>query len=251
LSQELNFQHRGLVQQGYRYSPGELQELVWGLRFTPSVCMLLALYGLATQQAYVHFMLAAVGILPFWFPAWHPFDLFYNHMLRPLWSGVKLPSNPLPRRIACFMGGSMNLGIGLAFVYQSPFVAYLLGAILIALQSVVISTHFCLGSWMYEGFMKMIGLWSPPIPVEQAKELIGRGARLVDVRSPEDFSKEHIPGAINLPLETLKQHLDELRDQCVVLYCQRGILSQLAARTLKRKGCSEVYNLGAMSRWQE
>jgi len=145
----------------------------------------------------------------------------------------------------------MNFGIGLAFVYHSPFVAYSLGATLIALQLVVITTHFCLASWIYEGFMKMMGLWSPPIPLEQAKDLIDGGARLVDVRSPDDFSKKHIPGAINLPLETLKQHLDELRDEPVVLYCQRGILSQLAARTLKRNGCSEVYNLGAMSRWQE
>lgn len=251
MSQELNFQHRGLVQQGYCYTPGELQELVWGLRFTPSACMLLALYGLATQQANVFFILAAVGILPFWFPAWHPFDLLYNHLLRPLWNGVKLPSNPLPRRIACLMGGSMNFAIGLAFVYQSPVVAYSLGTTLIALQLVVITSHFCLVAWMYEGFMKLLGMWSPPIPFEQAKELIEGGARLIDVRSPADFSKKHLPGAINLPLEKLNQHLDELRDQRVVLYCQRGILSQLAARTLKRKGCSEVYNLGAMSRWQE
>ncbi len=247
----MNFQHRGLVQQGYRYTPGELQELVWGLGFTPSACMLVALYGLATQQAYVHFTMAAVGILPFWFPASHPFDLFYNHLLRPLWNGVRLPPTPLPRRIACFLGGSMNLGIGLAFVYQSPFVAYVLGTTLIALQLVVITTNFCLAAWMYEGLMKTIGMWTPPIPVEQAKELIDGGARLIDVRNPEDFSKKHIPGAINLPLEKLNQQLDELRDQCVVLYCQRGVLSQIAARSLKRKGCSKVYNLGAMSRWQE
>ncbi len=251
MSQELNFQHRALVQQGYRYTPGELQELVWGLRFTPSACMLLALYGLATQQANVFFILAAVGILPFWIPAWHPFDLFYNHLLRPLWNGVRLPPNPLPRRIACLMGGSMNFAIGLAFVYHSPLVAYVLGAILIALQLVVISTHFCLASWMYEGLMKMLGSWSPPIPVEQAKELIEGGARLIDVRSPEDFSEKHIPGAINLSLEQLNQNLDELSDQCVVVYCHRGVLSQIAARSLKKKGCSEVYNLGAMSRWQE
>jgi rhodanese-related sulfurtransferase len=250
LSERSTFQQRALVQQGYGCSTAELAELEWGLRFTPSVCMLLALYGLATQQAYVHFALAALGILPFWFPEWHPFDVLYNHLLRPLWNGVRLPSNPLPRRIACVMGGSMNLGIGFSFLYHSPLVAYLLGGVLIALQLVVITTHFCLASWIYEGLTKIMGVWSPPIPVEQAKELLGTGAHLIDVRSPADFSKKHIPGAINIPLGELDQHLDEIRDQPVVVYCQRGVLSQIATRTLKGKGLKEVYNLGGIARWE-
>lgn len=105
----LNSQQKALFQQGYDYSPQELQELAWGLRFTPLVCMLGAVYGLATQQPTVHFLLAALGMLPFWSPNWHPFDLLYNSVLRPLWRGVKLPPNPLPRRIACFMGRERSI----------------------------------------------------------------------------------------------------------------------------------------------
>ena len=31
-----------LIQQGYDYSPEQLKELSWGLRFTPSICMAVA-----------------------------------------------------------------------------------------------------------------------------------------------------------------------------------------------------------------
>ena len=64
----LNGQQKFLFQQGYDYSPQELRELAWGLRFTPFVCMLGAVYGLATQQPTVYFLLAALGMLPFWGP---------------------------------------------------------------------------------------------------------------------------------------------------------------------------------------
>ncbi len=144
-----NISQRALAQQGYDYSPAQLSELSWGLRFTPALCMALAVVGLATQQAWIHFVLAALGILPFWFPAWHPLDRLYNHVLRPLWKGVVLPPNPLPRRIACLMGGAMNIGIGAAFAVGDVPLAYGFGAFLITLQLIVISTHFCVTSWRW------------------------------------------------------------------------------------------------------
>ncbi len=49
----------GLHQQGYDYSPEQLSELSWGLRFTPALCMLGAAVGLATQQAWIHFCVAS------------------------------------------------------------------------------------------------------------------------------------------------------------------------------------------------
>ena len=75
-------QYGSLIQQGYDYTGRELSELSWAL-FTPAICMVGAIVGLITQQAPVHFVLAAVGIIPFWFPAAPPLDLFYNHGLSP------------------------------------------------------------------------------------------------------------------------------------------------------------------------
>lgn len=245
---------RALMQQGYDYSPGQLSELSWGLRFTPAVCMALALVGLATQQAWIHFALAALGILPFWLPAWHPLDRLYNHLLRPLWKGVLLPSNPLPRRIACMMGGAMNIGIGAAFTTGNVPLAYGFGAVLIALQLIVITTHFCVASWMYEGLLRLTGRWAPLVSPERAHELVEAGAQLVDVREPDEFARGHLSGAVNLPLSQLEQRVADLAGGVVVLlYCQSGLRSQRALRCFKRAKQSqdpgEIYNLGAMSRW--
>jgi len=248
-SAALSARDRSLFQQGYDYSPQELRTLSWGLRFTPSVCMLGALCALYMQAPRLHFALAALGMLPFWFPDKHPLDFFYNKVVRPLWSGVVLPPNPLPRRIACFMGGSMNILIGASFVYGNVPLAYTFGAVLIALQLIVISTHFCLASWMYEKLMTLLGRWSAPLPVGEAKRLVGEGAKLVDVRDPDEFQQGHLEGAVNIPVGQISQHVEEFKEQAVVLYCKSGLRSQEALQLLKRQGGATAYNLGAMARW--
>jgi rhodanese-related sulfurtransferase len=244
------FQQKSLVQQGFDYSPAELKEIEWGLRFTPSVCMTLAVYGLLYQLPAVHFALAAIGILPFWFPAWHPFDRLYNHALRPLWNGVALPPNPLPRRIACFSGGAINIGIGVSFMAGSVFWAYFFAVLLIPLQIVVITTHFCVASWMYEGILRVLGRWAPPITVDKANLLLSEGAMLVDVRNPDEFARGHLQNAINIPLDSLTQSLERLEGQTAILYCQSGLRCQKAAQVLTRQCSGAFYNFGAMSRWR-
>jgi rhodanese-related sulfurtransferase len=239
---------RALIQQGYDYSPGQLRELSWGLRFTPLVCMAVALLGLATRQPAIHFGLAALGILPFWFPAAHPVDLFYNHVLRPIWRGVTLPPNPLPRRIACFMGGSMNLGIGFAFVAGNVPLAYVLGGVLVVLQLIVITTHFCMASWMYETLLRAVGVWVPVVPIDEARRLLASGGELIDVREPDEFARSHLPEASNAPLAGVVDSLEPLRDRPLLLYCVSGLRSQRAVQMLRRAGFEQAHNLGAMAR---
>ncbi len=242
---------QSLVQQGYDYSPEELNSLSWGLRFTPSICMVGAVTGLVTQQAWIHFSLAALGILPFWFPAGHPVDFLYNRLLRPLWNGMKLPPNPLPRRIACLMGGAMNVLIGISFLRGAVAWAYGFGAILITLQLVVITSHFCVASWMYQGLLKLIGWWIPPNSLEEIRQERDLGAIFVDVREPQEFVDRHIEGAINVPLGSLPGRLEEFRNQTLIFYCRSGICSQEACRILAEHGGSKALNLGGISRWRE
>ncbi len=236
----------GLHQQGYDYSPEELAELNWGLRFTPALCMLGAATGLATQQVWIHVTLAVLGILPFWFPAANPLDLLYNRALRPLWQGVELPPNPLPRRIACLMGGAMNAGIALSFAHGSASVAFGLGVVLLVLQLIVISTHFCVASWMYEGLLRLLGRFTPPISPDRAHELVEGGATLIDVREPNEFASNHLPGAKNVPLDRFEQPDCKLPSGPLVVYCRSGLRSQRALQIVERDDC---YNLGAMTRW--
>lgn len=243
--------HSGLVQQGYNcYTKEELNNISNGLRFTPLVCMFLAIYGLYIQNPYLHFGIAALGIIPFWFPNHHPFDIFYNKVFRHLVKGNALPSNPLPRRIACLMGGMMNIGIGLAFLYSNVTLAYVFGAILITLQLVVISTHFCVASWMYEMVLRMFGKWDDFISVEKAKDLIKNGALLVDVRNPNEYEKFHLANAINIPLDNLESD-QRLKDHTAILYCKSGMRCSDGKKRLQKMGITNVYNFGGFNRWKE
>lgn len=85
----------------------------------------------------------------------------------------------------------------------------------------------------------------------EAHRLVEAGARLVDVRTPQEFATGHIPGAVNMPVQDLERRMGELtgKDRPVVLYCRSGARSSNAARMLKNAGYAKVHDLGAMSRW--
>ena len=80
---------------------------------------------------------------------------------------------------------------------------------------------------------------------------MAQGAIHVDVRSPEEFAAGHLPGAKNVPLQTLPQAAGAIgpRSAEVVLYCRTGFRSSRAARLLKDAGFTRVHDLGAMRRW--
>ena len=59
------------------------------------------------------------------------------------------------------------------------------------------------------------------VDVDRMLELVGDGALLVDVLPDTIYLQEHLPGATNLPLATLRsEHLDGMdRERPVVVYC--------------------------------
>lgn len=85
----------------------------------------------------------------------------------------------------------------------------------------------------------------------EARSLVAHGARLLDVRSPEEFASGHLPGAVNIPIHQLEQRMSELDPQAtpIVVYCLSGARSAQAASLLTAKGFAGVHDLGPMSRW--
>jgi NADPH-dependent 2,4-dienoyl-CoA reductase/sulfur reductase-like enzyme/rhodanese-related sulfurtransferase len=68
--------------------------------------------------------------------------------------------------------------------------------------------------------------------------------RLLDVRTPEEFAAGAIPGAVNIPIDELRDRLRELpRDRPIAAYCQVGMRGYLATRILLENGFSAA-NLG-------
>jgi len=67
---------------------------------------------------------------------------------------------------------------------------------------------------------------------------------LVDVRTPQEFSGGHIPGAVNIPLDELRSRLEELpKGKKIAAYCQVGQRGYLATRILLQAGFPAV-NIG-------
>ncbi|MCX8006601.1 MAG: rhodanese-like domain-containing protein [Coriobacteriia bacterium] len=80
----------------------------------------------------------------------------------------------------------------------------------------------------------------------QAQALIERGARVVDVRSPEEFVAGHIPGAENVPVDQVAAEAKGWdKGEPILVYCATGARSSYALQQLQQAGFEHVYNLKA------
>ncbi len=77
-------------------------------------------------------------------------------------------------------------------------------------------------------------------------DLISKGALIVDVRSPNEFSTGHVKGSINIPLEKIITQMDKLKKkEYVIVCCRSGNRSGMAKRMLNAKGMNNVTNGGS------
>lgn len=79
-----------------------------------------------------------------------------------------------------------------------------------------------------------------PVPASELMERAHDGVvTVIDVRPPEEYAQGHIPGALNIPLDKLKQRLKGLpRDREIVAYCRGAwcVLSYEAVARLRKAG---------------
>ena len=67
---------------------------------------------------------------------------------------------------------------------------------------------------------------------------------LLDVRTPDEFSLGSLPGAVNIPLDELRDRLAELpKDKMIYTFCAVGLRGYLAYRILTQHGFDKVRNL--------
>lgn len=86
-------------------------------------------------------------------------------------------------------------------------------------------------------------------PTITAAELIKRlqqlpAPRVIDVRSPEEFSTGAIPGAVNIPTHQVQQRRAEfVSAEPVYVICQSGTRSRLVTLALRAQGITNLVNV--------
>lgn len=104
---------------------------------------------------------------------------------------------------------------------------------------------------LFAGFL----LWRhlTQISPGQARRFLAEGALVIDVRSPEEFQRGHVPGTLNIPhgdvtIGVPRQAPD--KDQVLLVHCLSGGRSGIATHRLKGLGYTRVFNLGSLARAQ-
>lgn len=80
----------------------------------------------------------------------------------------------------------------------------------------------------------------------QIDDLVNNGGLLIDVRTLDEYNRGHINGAINIPVDELRNRLDEIKvpkDYPIYVNCQVGLRAYIAIRILQGNGYTNLYNL--------
>ena len=84
------------------------------------------------------------------------------------------------------------------------------------------------------------------ITKEELSYYIKQGAKIIDVRSSQEYREGHINGAISIPDYQVKKEIGKYvknKNELLVLYCSTGHRSQQAQKVLENIGYTNVYNL--------
>ena len=93
------------------------------------------------------------------------------------------------------------------------------------------------------------------ITADEAKTMMDAGnVTIADVRTAQEYADGHIPGAINIPVETIGsvkpaglQGVDE--NASIIVYCRTGVRSEHASNMLLNLGYKHVFDLGGIVDW--
>lgn len=92
-----------------------------------------------------------------------------------------------------------------------------------------------------------------PLSPQAAREQLARGAVLVDIRSSDEYAREHITEAICLPLDETGVLRDRLGGaDTVIFHCRSGMrTASNAARLAESAGCDAYLLEGGLDAWKK
>lgn len=79
-----------------------------------------------------------------------------------------------------------------------------------------------------------------------------QGAKLIDVRSKQEYNSGHIEKSINIPLDRLEMIDNKVKgkDTPLFVYCQSGARSAQATNIFKQMGFTNVHNIGGIASYK-
>lgn len=90
----------------------------------------------------------------------------------------------------------------------------------------------------------------PEIDVDQLAELHATGARVFDVREPDEYQDAHVPGAVPVPLATVPDQLGVFpTDGPVYVICAAGGRSRRACEFLRANAVDAINVAGGTKAW--
>ena len=115
---------------------------------------------------------------------------------------------------------------------------------------------------LFAGLLMLTGCAAPSagaesyrrITMQEAIDMMSAetGYIILDVRTAEEYAAGHIPGAINIPNESIGTSAPPAlpdKDQLILVYCRSGRRSKLAAETLAQLGYTNVKEFGGIIDW--
>ena len=90
------------------------------------------------------------------------------------------------------------------------------------------------------------------VTIEDLDAARATGARIVDVRTAEEFAAGHVPGAQNFPIDELDPMSSDAwaKDAPIYLICEKGGRSKVAADKLAAAGYDARNVLGGTAEWR-
>lgn len=92
-----------------------------------------------------------------------------------------------------------------------------------------------------------------PLSPQTTRQYLDQGVLLVDIRSPDEYAREHIAQAHPIPMEQLAEGAAALQNaKAVIFHCRSGNRTQMSAQGLSACVTGEAYVLeGGLDAWKE
>ena len=92
------------------------------------------------------------------------------------------------------------------------------------------------------------------ITAQEAKKIMDEreGYIILDTRTREEYDEGHIPGAILIPHDQIREQAESVltdKDQLILVYCRSGRRSKLASEDLQAMGYTNIMEFGGIIDW--